>query len=89
MRVIGTRGKGPGQLLKPHGVALGAAGDVFVSDWKRNDVQVFSREGQLVRSIGKGKECDFDLESPNGLAVDDLGRLFAASPDAFHVKMLF
>ena len=38
---FGTRGKGPGELNHPHGIAVDAAGHVYVSDYHNNRLQVF------------------------------------------------
>jgi peptidylamidoglycolate lyase len=43
----GTKGKEPGQLDLPHGIALDAAGRVFVVDRQNARVQVFDSNGQV------------------------------------------
>ena len=48
VQTIGTSGRGDGQLLCPSGVAIGADGDVFVSDIGRGDIQRFSADGTFV-----------------------------------------
>lgn len=38
---FGTRGRGPGQLNHPHGIAVDAAGHVYICDYSNNRLQVF------------------------------------------------
>lgn len=44
----GVKGAGPGQFDLPHGLALDAAGRVFVVDRQNARVQIFDREGKYV-----------------------------------------
>ena len=45
----GTKGKGPGQFDLPHGIALDAAGRVFVVDRQNARVQVFDGKGNYLQ----------------------------------------
>jgi hypothetical protein len=51
VRSIGSKGDGPGQFLGPYSIAAGGGGEIIVSDVDRNDVQVFSGEGELLQII--------------------------------------
>lgn len=42
VRIWGEHGRGDGEFLDPRGVAVGAAGDVCVSDYIRDVIQVRS-----------------------------------------------
>jgi hypothetical protein len=57
-----------------------------VSDHTRKDVQVFSREGALLQTIGAEGDSRVDLANPRGVAVDWKGRVFVA--DEGRVLML-
>ena len=52
VRRFGSKGDGPGQFLRPSSIAAGGGGEIIVSDAIRNDVQVFSGEGELLQIIG-------------------------------------
>ena len=65
-----------------------AGGQILVSDWGRNDVQVFSWEGEYLRSIGKEGDSRVELDAPSGIAVDSGGRVFVGCDSAKRVVML-
>ena len=88
MRAFGGRGDGPGQFQKPFGACVGPDGEIFVSDWGRNDVQVFQEDGTLVGRIGGGGEGGIVLEQPTGLAVDGDGRLFVGCFGSSRVQIV-
>ncbi len=48
LRTFGSIGTGPGQLLVPHGIALGPDGNVYVADRGNARVQIFTQAGELV-----------------------------------------
>jgi len=75
VRSIGSNGGGPGQFLFPNGVAVGGGGEIIVSDFARKDIQVFSREGELLQIIGAGGDSDVDLPSSASFCADADGRL--------------
>jgi tripartite motif-containing protein 71 len=38
----GSEGTGDGQFQNPSGIAIGSLGNVYVTDWGNNRIQVFS-----------------------------------------------
>ncbi len=70
---LATPSNNQGRLSKPAGVKV--FGDhVFVTDWEKNCVFVFNREGgDLVTSFGGGV-----LTHPEGLTIDEDGYIFVA-----------
>ena len=72
----------PGHVEDVVGVAVGGGGEIIVGDFDRNDVLVFSKEGELLQIIGAGKDSDVAFEKVRGAATDAEGRLFVIdSPD--------
>lgn len=51
VRVIGSRGSGPGQVLDIHGVAVRADGTVAVADPDNARVQLFGADGMFLSSV--------------------------------------
>jgi DNA-binding beta-propeller fold protein YncE len=47
----GEPGTGPGQFMLPHGIAVDAAGSVYVCDRESDRIQVFTAEGRFIREI--------------------------------------
>ena len=63
------------RLTHSHSICV-ARGLVYVSDWGKNTVSVFSMEGTFVTSFGgKGMEVG-QFNCPSGLALDDDGFLY-------------
>ena len=55
IRNIGSRGSGPGQFDWPSAVAISPDGDMYVTDYNNQRVQVFSPDGVFQREFGKGE----------------------------------
>jgi DNA-binding beta-propeller fold protein YncE len=67
---FGSEGNGPGQFQYPTGIAIGADGLIFVSEYGGNDrIQVFTRDGNIVRSWGSYGEAPGQFERPQGIAI--------------------
>jgi hypothetical protein len=58
MTAWGTFGSDDGQFVAPIAIGLDDAGNVYVSDDGRNDVQVFTTGGTYVRTVAKGAAGD-------------------------------
>ncbi len=68
----------------PAGVALDAAGDIWVSSPSYpagNTVDEFSAAGRPVRSFGTTQAGYGDLGDPGGIAIGPAGRVYVAQPD--------
>jgi hypothetical protein len=76
------RGEGDGQLFEPMGLAVDAAGRVWVADWLRGQGRVhgFAPDGTLLGTWRVGDDGQ-RLRSPQGLAVDGQGRIQVADRD--------
>jgi DNA-binding beta-propeller fold protein YncE len=57
---------GRGKLIKPLGIALDKQDNLYVADVKRQDIAVFSPEGNYLSSLGRSAESH-----PTDVAVDD------------------
>ncbi len=86
---FGRSGKGPGQFDHPLGVAVDAAGHVYVTDWGNKRVQIFRSDGSFSR--------EFDVRArlatrgargkgPTGIALAPGGDILVADQDADTVK---
>ena len=66
----GARGRLPGQLQRPTGLAITREGLVAVSDYENKCVSLFDLDGKYRNRIGAGK-----LLGPKGLAITKQGDL--------------
>jgi hypothetical protein len=67
----GEPGRGPGQFILPHGIALDSAGLVYVADRENSRVQIFNPKGEYLR------EWTF-LNRPYDIFIDDQDMLHIA-----------
>jgi DNA-binding beta-propeller fold protein YncE len=56
VREWGEPGKGPGQFRLPHGIAIGADGNVYVADRENGRVQRFTADGRYVGEWSYGNQ---------------------------------
>ncbi len=67
----GEPGRGPGQFILPHAIALDSAGLVYVADRENSRVQIFTPKGEYLR------EWTF-LNRPYDIFIDDQDMLHIA-----------
>jgi len=76
----GSFGTGDGQFAKPTSIAVGHDGTVFVADGARSDIQVFSADGNFVRTMATNKVGpDFGY-----IAVDKSDDVFVNDGETVH-----
>ncbi|MBD3377532.1 hypothetical protein GF406_21060 [candidate division KSB1 bacterium] len=92
-KYLGDLGKGigqaPGQIYLPRVVAVDRFGEIYISDQKNfgNRVQVFSHEGELLRTFGpKGTDPGEILRS-HGIAFDSQDRVLIVDIDNMIVNI--
>jgi DNA-binding beta-propeller fold protein YncE len=72
---FGNYGDDDGNFIWPVAIARDSQGRIYVSDEKRQDVQIFDANGTFIRKFGgAGKEPD-RFNRPSGLAVDQSDNL--------------
>ncbi|HEX2233917.1 MAG TPA: hypothetical protein VHG69_11210, partial [Thermoleophilaceae bacterium] len=76
----GLAGPGPGQFASgsPAGVAVDAAGNVYLADRNNNRVQKFTSGGAFLDEFGSVGPFDSQLNAPEGVAVDSAGNVYVA-----------
>jgi uncharacterized protein (TIGR03663 family) len=74
----GGYGTGPGQMNYPKGVAIDAAGDIYVADSYNHRVQVFDGNGVFLRQWGAAGAAPGQFQEPWGIAVDAQRNVYVA-----------
>ena len=69
VRSFGTCGDGPGQLKKPRDIDFDAQGNMFILDFDKDQVLVFSEDGQYLHHFGQKGWDKGDLSDPRGICV--------------------
>ncbi len=69
-------------LARPLGVAVDAAGNIYVGNDGRDNVEVYDTSGNKLREYGTGT-----IQMPNSLALDREGNLYVADSLANNIKV--
>jgi hypothetical protein len=77
-RTISSKGAGPGQLMRPSGIAFGAEGHLFVVDQELATVKEFDVEGKYIKSIGSPGDRPGFFARPKGIAIDSQNLVYVA-----------
>lgn len=84
---FGTDGTGPGQFRSPSGVAVDAAGNVYVSDTNNHRIQVFDMYGTFKRQFGSSGSTAGRFAFPHGIAIDSAGYIYVADKDNHRLQV--
>jgi 6-bladed beta-propeller protein len=72
----GVTGEGPNTFNGPTDVAIGAGGDIFVTDGHVNcRVVKFSKDGKFIKAWGKKGSGPGEFNVPHTIAIDSRGRV--------------
>ncbi len=72
----GSRGAADGQFQTPAGIAVSAAGEVFVVEFRGERVQVFDRDGHFLRKWGTHGSGPGQFTGPEKIALDRHGDVY-------------
>lgn len=77
----GSHGGAPGQLNWPQGIAVDAAGNVYVADTRGSRIQKFDGQGVILGLWGSYGSGTGQLNCPRGIAVGPDGRVYVADTE--------
>jgi CSLREA domain-containing protein len=83
---FGDTGTLNGQLDTPSGVALDAAGNIYVVDSVNNRVQKFDSSGNYVTQWGVFGTANGEFNRPNGVAIDAAGNIYVVDTNNNRVQ---
>jgi RHS repeat-associated protein len=73
----GKKGSGAEEFDEPQNIAIGAEGNVYITDTGNNRVEEYSK-GKYVRTFGKEGKLTGQLKAPHGIATDSTGDVWVA-----------
>jgi len=85
---IARFGVAMGDLYRPKGVAVDAAGRVFIGDSTIGVIQVFGTRGNLIGVLTDEQGQPLRFEHPMGLCFDETGKLYVVELSANRVAMV-
>src|SRR2546425_11503142 len=93
LMTLGTRGgaAAPGFFYQPNDVLVAPNGDIFVSEGHggaNSRILKFSKDGKLIKSIGKKGAGPGEFDQPHSLAMDSQGRLFVGDRGNNRIQIL-
>jgi DNA-binding beta-propeller fold protein YncE len=81
-------GEGPDQFNKPTDVAVGPAGEIYVSDGYGNSrVVKFSKEGKYLKAWGKKGTGAGEFDLPHAIVLDARGRVYVGDRENNRVQI--
>jgi len=76
---FGSKGSSVGRMFNnPWGVAVNARDEIAVTDYENNRVQIFSSDGNFLRSFGRQGNKNGEFSCPKGIACHKNGNIFVA-----------
>lgn len=87
IRQIGEAGGAPGQFVKPVGVAVDPAGDIFVTDVIRCHVSRFKHDGTYVSTFGGMSDRVGGMVRPKHMAIDKDGIIYVVDASFQNVQL--
>ncbi len=88
VRVIGSRGRRPGQFLHPRAVDISPDGRIVVADTKNHRIQLLAADGQLLMCVGRFGNRPGEFNIPEGVRFGPDGLIYVADTVNHRVQVL-
>jgi hypothetical protein len=88
---IGSYGSGEEDFGQPNGMSFNQTGELFVADFYRNRIKVFTGNGEFIRQFGRDSlsgSNPAEFWTPGDVAVNSTGYVFIADRDNNRIQIL-
>ena len=82
-----TKGNGDGEFNMPMGVAFDKSGLVYVTDAIKEQIQVFSKDGEFIAKFGVSGNGNGELKFPCAVCVDENDLLYVTEGHNFRISV--
>jgi len=82
----GEAGSEEGQFKGPTGMAVDAAGRLYIADTGNDRIQVFNKRGRFIAAWGSAGKEEGNFGSPGDVAVDPAGNVYVVDPENFRIQ---
>ncbi len=84
---FGSIGWGDGEFLQPKYIAVDKAGNLYITDKLRNDVQKFTSTGTFITKFGGKGNNTGKFHNINGIAINSKNEVFVADTDNHRIQV--
>ncbi len=85
----GSSGVGPGQFIRPRGIALDGQGNLYVADSENNRIQKLSANGgRPIAQFGTWGRGPGQFKTPMSVAIDQQGNIYVADSENHRIQKL-
>ena len=72
----GAKGKSNGEFDNPSGIAMSPSGEIYVCDAGNGRIQVFSKDGEYLKVVGRKGDKPGEFSWPNCITFDSSGNYY-------------
>jgi len=83
------KGKADGKFKSPWGIGIDKNGNIIVSDYGNNRVQVFDKTGNYFLKFGKKGKDDGQMKKPYGIGIDRTGNIVVADSGNKRIQVFY
>ena len=76
----------PDNFGRPAGLAVDKSGQLYVADAQKNRLNIFSKDGELLRTITSGALPELAFNTPSNVAVNAQGQIFVVDSMNFRIE---
>jgi DNA-binding beta-propeller fold protein YncE len=85
----GSTGNKPGQFIEHHGIDFDSAGHVYVADTANQRIQVFTPDGEFIKSWGTMGASDNQFLMPQDIAIDSSQNVYISDVGDAHPEISY